>query len=94
MIYWFAEFPAQPAHLPYDPQQFKRDWSAIESLARDIASARQFPLTEDLRQCRFCAYRSLCDRGELAGPWREAEDQAGTSVEVSIDFEQIGEIEF
>ena len=44
--------------------------------AREIASAREFPLTEDLRQCRFCTYRSLCERGETAGPWREADDQA------------------
>jgi CRISPR/Cas system-associated exonuclease Cas4 (RecB family) len=94
MIYWFAEFPLQPAHLPYDARQFKRDWAAIESLAGDISSATEFPLTEDLRQCRFCSYRSLCGRGETAGPWREAEDQSATSIEVTIDFEQIGEIEF
>jgi hypothetical protein len=94
MIYWFAEFPSQPARLPYDPQQFKRDWSAIESLCREIASTREFPLTDDLRQCRFCTYRSLCERGETAGPWREADDQAASSFDGSIDFEQIGEIEF
>jgi hypothetical protein len=94
MIYWFAEFPSQPAHLTYEPQQFKRDWSAIESLSREIALAREFPLTEDLRQCRFCTYRSLCERGESAGAWREADDLASTNAEVSIDLEQIGEIEF
>ena len=94
MIYWFAEFPTQPARLSYDAQQYKRDWSAIESLSREIASAREFPLTEDRRQCRFCTYRSLCDRGETAGPWQEADDPAAWGDQVSIDFEQIGEIEF
>jgi hypothetical protein len=94
MIYWFAEFPSPPARLPYDPQQFKRDWSAIESLSHEIASAQEFPLTEDLRQCRFCTFRSLCERGETAGPWREAGDEAASGGDVSIDFEQIGEIEF
>lgn len=94
MIYWFAEFPSQPARLSYDAQQYNRDWSAIESLSREIATAREFPLTDDLRQFRFCTYRSLCERGESAGPWREADDQAALGGEVSVDFEQIGEIEF
>jgi CRISPR/Cas system-associated exonuclease Cas4 (RecB family) len=94
MIYWFAEFPSQPTRLPYDAHQFKRDWSAIESLASEIASAQEFPLTEDLRQCRFCTYRSLCDRGETAGAWLETDDQGTSGTDVSIDFEQIGEIEF
>lgn len=94
MSYWFAEFPSQPARLPYDSQQFRRDWSAIESLSSEISAAREFPLTEDLRQCRFCTFRSLCERGERAGPWREADDQDASAIDLAIDFEQIGEIEF
>lgn len=94
MIYWFAEFPSQPARLQYDQQQFNRDWSAIETLSREIASAREFPLTDDIRHCRFCTYRSLCERGDAAGSWRDAEDEAALGNDVTIDFEQIGEIEF
>ncbi len=30
MIYWFADFPSEPARFKYDAKQFKRDWSAIE----------------------------------------------------------------
>ena len=94
MIYWFAEFPSQPALMQYDRQQSTRDWSAIKSLSSEIVSAREFPLTEDVRHCRFCTYRSLCERSVSAGSWRDAEDQTASSIEESIDFEQIGEIEF
>lgn len=94
MIYWFAEFPLQPARLAYDAQQFQRDWSAMESLTDEISRARQYPLTEDLRQCRFCTYRSLCDRGRTAGPWLEAENEGSSGSSDELNFEQIAEIEF
>src|SRR3990170_5653440 len=28
MVYWFADFPNEPAHFPYNQAQFKRDWDA------------------------------------------------------------------
>ncbi|MFH1183978.1 MAG: PD-(D/E)XK nuclease family protein [Chloroflexota bacterium] len=93
MFYWFAEFPSEPAQFVYDPQQFKRDWSAIENLVKEITHAQVFPLTEDRTRCRFCVYRSLCDRGGEAGAWQEAEAGASESTEFELDFEQIGEIE-
>jgi hypothetical protein len=94
MVYWFAEFPAAPATFAYDQQQFERDRSAMESLVQEIARAIEFPLTEDLNQCRYCVYRSLCDRGREAGAWQEAETDAADGGTFDVDFEQIGEIEF
>lgn len=94
MIYWFAEFPSQPARFAYNTQQFQRDWSAIERLAEEISGKREFPLTEDLRQCRFCLYRSLCERGQTAGQWLEADEQETSGADEAMDFEQISEIEF
>ena len=56
-----------------------------------------FPLTDDERRCRFCSYRSLCDRGG-AGRLEdfdldeyEDEDEAEA---IMLDFDQIAEIEF
>lgn len=94
MVYWFADFPTEPAEFAYDAQQFKRDWSAIESSIVEISRVEKFPLTEDRKQCRFCVYRSLCDRGERAGPWQEADDQTADSPPFDLDFEQVGETEF
>jgi CRISPR/Cas system-associated exonuclease Cas4 (RecB family) len=93
MVYWFAEFPTNPAQFSYDQQQFKRDWSAIESLAQEIAQAQTFPLTEDHGHCRFCVYRSLCDRGDQAGASPDAPAEASEGAPFELEFEQIWEIE-
>ncbi len=59
-----------------------------------------FPKTEDVRRCRFCPYRSLCNRGIEAGLLSEedAEDDGEPEPEFDwdrgVDFEQIAEIAF
>ncbi len=67
MVYWFAEFPGDVAVLAYDAKQSARDWQTLETLVGEIESAAVFPLTDEADRCRFCTYRSLCDRGQSAG---------------------------
>ena len=92
MTYWFAEFPSEPAQFAYNPGQFKRDWFAIESLVEEMSQAQVFPRTEDRTRCRFCVYRSLCDRGAEAGAWQEGESFPAESAEFEVGIEQAGEI--
>ncbi len=94
MTYWYADFPSEPATFRYDARQFKRDWSAIEKVVKEISSAKDFPLTEDEKTCRFCVYRSFCNRGTQAGREDEAEAEMEAEAAFDINFEQIGEIEF
>ncbi|RJP46518.1 MAG: PD-(D/E)XK nuclease family protein [Anaerolineaceae bacterium] len=94
MIYWFAEFPSEPAAFHYDAATFQRDASAFEILVHEITSREKFELTEDEGKCRFCPYRSYCKRGAIAGDWREAELEAEVHEAFDINFEQIGEIAF
>jgi hypothetical protein len=94
MIYWFADFPDEPAEFIYDEQQFSADWSAVESLLKEIESTRDFPLTEDEGRCRFCEFRSLCDRGGRAGPWQDVDVETPESAAIGVDFEQIIEAEY
>ncbi len=94
MVYWFAEFPDQPIRLRYDTGQLHRDRSALEAIANEILSGRSFPVTDELTMCRFCVYRSYCDRGRKAGDWVEAEAVAEGEVSFDLDFEQISEIEY
>ena len=94
MIYWYADFPAQPARLNYDNKQFKRDWSAIETIVGEISAEKKFPLTEDEDFCRFCSYRSYCERGTQAGRLDEALAEPESDGAFDVNFEQIGEIEF
>jgi hypothetical protein len=52
-------------------------------------------LTPDARQCRFCKYRSLCERGVKAGFLEELEDEVESpDFEATLDLEQIAEVEF
>jgi hypothetical protein len=52
-------------------------------------------MTEQVELCRFCVYRSLCNRGVQAGALSENEQEAeGESLGFDFDFEQIAEIEF
>ncbi len=98
MIYWFTEFPANPERFPYDKKQYEADRDYLANLIGEISrlEAGQYYLTPDVNQCRFCIYRSLCDRGEKAGQWEDQEEEAESSPSGDSDlgFEQIGEIEF
>ena len=95
MIYWYADFPSEPALFPYNAAQYKRDWDALTGLINEIGNHRHFPLTDDEKKCAYCPYRSYCNRGEKAGTIDESEaemEMAGT--EFNLNFEQIAEIEF
>jgi hypothetical protein len=94
MIYWFPEFPSEPAVFNYNSAQFDRDWSALSSLADEILCAADFPQTDEEKKCGFCTYRSYCNRGVHAAGGLPDENETGGSGFFDIDFEQIGEIAF
>ena len=94
MIYWFADFPGEPARFPYTSAQFKRDWDMLTKLEEEIASASDYPLTDDRQKCAYCTYRSYCERGIRAGDMDEAEAEMEAESLFDVNFEQIGEIAF
>ncbi|HET9589341.1 MAG TPA: PD-(D/E)XK nuclease family protein [Anaerolineales bacterium] len=94
MIYWFADFPDEPARFPYNAAQFKRDWDLLAKLEAEIGSAADYPLTEDRQKCAFCTYRSYCERGIRAGDMEQAEAEMEAESLFDVNFEQIGEIAF
>jgi hypothetical protein len=99
LLYWFAAFPDQPQRFTYSQAAFDRDAAFLTSLVDEIAGlpVDQYSLTPQNERCAFCVFRSLCDRGEHAG-WLESaqEDssETGSSNEITLDFEQIAEIEY
>jgi hypothetical protein len=96
MIYWFTNEPSQPVHFHYSAAQCLSDRETLTALVREIAGrgAADFPLTLDEKRCLYCEYRSLCNRGTRAGVWDEAEGEPAPTLDLSLPFEQIGEIEF
>ncbi len=94
MIYWFPDFPNDPARFAYKADQFKRDWDALTKLADEIATASSYPKTDEVSKCSYCPFRSYCNRGIRAGDALEAELETEAEELFDINFEQIGEIEF
>jgi hypothetical protein len=66
LIYWFAEFPEQTAEFGYDSRRAAIDWEEIRALTLTIAGESTWNATSDVRLCRFCVYRSFCNRGGAA----------------------------
>ena len=105
MVYWFADFPTEPAKFPYKADQFKRDWDALTKIAEEIESAStslgstslttsRFPKTDEVSKCSYCPYRSYCNRGVRAGDAADAELETEAEELFDVNFEQIGEIAF
>ena len=98
MVYWFANFPEEPARFAYDIAQYEADEAYLTSLVGQVAnlSNSSYPLTTQERHCRYCPYRSLCQRGVRAGALDEVEDELelDDGFGISLDFEQIAEIEY
>lgn len=82
MVYWFANDPAAPMIFDYSDQQFAKDHLALEELIRGIMqrpAEEEWPLTQQEQYCRFCEYRSLCDRGVEAGQLVDLEQDVAQS---------------
>lgn len=103
MIYWFADSPNDPLTLAYDAARHAADRERLLALVGEIEarcdeSLEIWPLTDDIaRTCKFCVYRSLCDRGRAAGDLEElGELDEGPDLEdiLDIDLEQVAEIAF
>lgn len=99
MIYWFAGFPDRPERFAYSASQAAEDGGYLNALVEQIALLADgeggWPLTPDETHCRFCVYRSLCERGVEAGRLDEADYRDfEPEVEVDLDFEQIAEVEY
>ncbi|MEM7030160.1 MAG: PD-(D/E)XK nuclease family protein [Chloroflexota bacterium] len=93
MWYWFANDPQQPEIITYSQAQFDQDDHYLTNLISEIATAEIFPLTPDQKACRYCVYRSYCDRGQAAGPLDEFEEDL-EMAELTLDWEQIAEIAY
>lgn len=91
MIYWYANYPSDPAIFPYSSSQFQHDQEALLRLVNEISVLADFQKTEDEQKCAYCVYRSYCERGVSAGLVDELDDEPD---EPTINMEQIQEIAY
>lgn len=97
MIYWFPAVPQLPEIFQYSSDQYQTDKDRIESLIQEIVAKEkeeEFPQTLDSRNCKFCNYRSYCDRGQKAGDMGELEDDMIIEEELDINLDTTEEIEY
>ena len=97
MIYWFTNDPENPESFLYSQQQVEEDLEFFHHLVEIIEKTKpnEFQLTENEKMCKFCQYRSLCNRGIKPGSIQEegAVDLDLFAEEIiDLDIEQIGEI--
>ena len=95
MVYWFAERGGTVERFAYDAEQHAAGHDYLASLLAEITTQSKaiWPLTPNERHCRFCNYRSLCDRGIKPGFLDDLDDDIEPTG-FEIDLEQVGEVEF
>ncbi len=95
MIYWYPNVPAQPAHFRYDATKLTADELYLEDLVNQVLqrNAGEFALTTDEKRCKFCQYRSLCDRGVKAGNLAEMDAELEEDA-FEIDLDSVTAIDF
>jgi CRISPR/Cas system-associated exonuclease Cas4 (RecB family) len=71
LTYWYVHDPASTVIIAYDQAQHAANWQELTQIAKDIDEALsntgEWPKTEDLQACRYCAYQVYCNR-RYAGP--------------------------
>jgi RecB family exonuclease len=91
MVYWYPAFSQSPVRFTYTSSQKDADQTELELLIAEIAAKEKdsFLKTTDEKACRFCRYRSLCDRGKEAGTSEMEEDPTDTEEAFNFDFDAI-----
>lgn len=93
MSYWYAT-TGETIDFSLTREQLDSHEERLESMINEISKRFEFPKTEELWRCRFCSYRSLCERGIEAGDMNELDDEANGADELIVDLDLIEEISF
>lgn len=96
MVYWYPAFPDSPVSLTFDHEWVSSAEANLTRLITQIASMKMeiYPLTVDDKKCKFCRYRSLCERGISAGTMDEEEETIESESLLDINFDDIQGIAF
>jgi hypothetical protein len=81
----------------YSTEIHTKNRKFLENLISEILpkDSGSFECTSDERRCKFCVYRSLCERGVAAGNLKELDtDDDLQSMLANLDFEAQDEIAF
>jgi hypothetical protein len=95
MIYWFANFPQERVEIRFSAAEHRQARQGLLRLVEEITGREreEFVLTADVRQCRRCTYRTLCQREEsaLAG---KGEGWLDEDIDFALELEDAPELEY
>ena len=93
--YVYLARDGQRVSFAYSARELADDEARLQGLMREIREASDFPLTDDERHCRFCAFRVHCERDGAGDLSAFDYDEADVDDDdAAVDFEQIGEVAF
>ncbi len=93
LIYWFAE-DGSIIEFQLNAELLEANEQRLVATITEINACFEFPKTENEKQCQFCVYRSLCERGELAGNIKDLEEDDDVSVGINLNLDDVDEIVF
>ena len=95
MEYWFVNEPANTLRFDYSADQQAYDEDYLVTLVDEIQNTApgNFALTDESKKCKFCNYRSLCERGIQAA---KMDDEQALDLDhiLDIDLSDLSELEF
>jgi hypothetical protein len=97
LIYWFANEPTQTEIFTYDSPRHAENRAYLRELIARITAyeAAIWPLTEELDHCKYCVYRSLCDRGVKAASMEEVTPEVlEHNFTFDLDLDDVDEVAF
>lgn len=98
LVYWFTEEPGNPEVFEYSRAQHEDNHDYLLGLINEITSLSEgaWPQSADSFPCKFCVYRSLCDRGIYAGALEDGESTGllDDDFDFDLDLDAIDEIAF
>lgn len=91
MVYWYPAFPDSPIKFFCSQSQLDDDQTKLEILINEIISKQEndFEKVSEDKLCRYCRYRSLCNRGISAGVADELSELSDMEAAFDLDFDAI-----
>jgi len=96
MVYWFANYPDEPADIRYSDSAHAAAERDLTSLVEEISSRRrnEFQQTQDVRFCTRCNYRSLCDRIDESPLSKDPNGWLDEDIDFALDLDETDDLEY
>ena len=94
MQFWYVNHPNINVEFPYSEMKHSENRAILAEIIDEIEQkdTGEYPKTGDKKLCRFCTYRSLCERGNIAGLLSESKGEIDLD-DLVIDFDNLPDFE-